>query len=171
MSDKSSHLSLVVNLASKPPVPETPLIAAIHNAHDVLVHVASSKYLNEIYGRSPSWPDAALLSGGWLRGLSEYTRENMLYARLKGLVETIAPACINGQLPAETGKALTKAESIKVGARRRLLQAAEQLLAADPRELKVIQDRRDTIAQLKAQTDKAWGPPPQSLQRSLFDNA
>lgn len=172
MTEKPSHLTLVVNRATKPPVPDTPLTIALRNARETLSHVTDSKYLYNMYGGCQSWSTAVRLGHeGWVEGLNQPSQMQIIYVALKGLIEAIAPGMVNGQYPADTGKVLTKAESIKVGARRQLLQAAEQLLATDTRQLNIIQERRDTITALKAETDRAWGAPPPKAQRSLFDNA
>lgn len=174
MDDRTRSLTLVVNRAGQPK-PEEPLARGIREARETLAKVTSGKYLGKIYGQCRSWQEAVRVgpilpaSRDWLAPLSLPSQAQLVYVALKGLIETITPSRVNTQLPAETSQPLTKAESIKAGARRELLTAAGKLLAADTRKLKILDRKRAEISGLRAETDRAWGTPAASRQRSLFE--
>lgn len=174
MDDRTRPLTLIVNKAGQRE-PEEPLARAICEARQALAKVTNGKYLGKVYGQCRSWQEAVRVgpilpaSKDWLASLNLPSQAQLVYVALKGLIETITPSRVNTQLPAEIGQPLTKAESIKAGARRELLTAAEKLLAADTRKLKILDRKRAEISGLRAETDRAWGTPAASRQRSLFE--
>lgn len=167
MDDRTRSLTLAVNRAGQRE-PEEPLARAICEARQALAKVTNGKYLGKVYGQCRSWQEAVRVgpilpaSKDWLASLNLPSQAQLVYVALKGLIETITPSA--GATPP-----FNKAESIKAGARRELLTAAEKLLAADTRQLKILDRKRTEIAALRAETDRAWGTPASSRQRSLFE--
>lgn len=167
MDDRTRPLTLVVNKAGQREL-EEPLARGIREARQALAKVTNGKYLGKIYGQCRSWREAVQLgpilpaSRDWLAPLNLPSQAQLVYVALKGLIETITPSA--GATPP-----FSKAEIIKAGARRELLTAAEKLLAADSRKLRILDRKRTEISGLRAETDRAWGTPASSRQRCLFE--
>lgn len=167
MDGRTHPLTLVVNRAGQSK-PEEPLARGIREARETLAKVTNCKYLGKVYGQCRSWREAVRVgpilpaSRDWLAPLNLPSQAQLVYVALKGLIKTITPSA--GATPP-----LSKVESIKAGARRELLTATEKLLAADTRQLKILDRKRTEIAALRAETDRAWGTPASSRQRSLFE--
>lgn len=147
---------------------------SIISARETLTLVTANKYLAKIYGESDAWGVAVqnrlpTSSGNdYLSTLAQATQAQIVYVALKGLARKILPCRVGGRLPSETGRPLSVAEQKKFDARMQLLTAADNLLAADPRKLRVLEEKRQAVADLRAATEAGWIGRTQGFQPQLF---